>query len=820
MSDSIMSSGWRSRFAGRWQIPLLLASCAAFGWGLYRVRPEPPVVTFAEQLDQVRALQEAGLYLEASQAAEAMLSAPERSAAEQRQLHRLLADVIFESERGASVRTPVNIERLIRHYRLSVESLDRLDAEGHRRLGQAWEWLGRPWEAIRAYRQALARHVPDSVALRRRILELQLVHGAPADEAVAKELDGFLDLVRDDPGAVEHLLWAAQRRLEIFFGADQPDAAEAFLAGLAPSIERAATDRERNQYEFLVAQALFYQGRYEDAERTLRAIRQRMVVRDAVDAGAAWLLGRIYQIQAAPEVALGLFDEVLARHFEGAYVGAARLGRAECLAQLERHAEAVAAYEAAVAMLREVPVTRIFGPELIRASATGWYEAMRQAGRYEPALPYLRVAIGLVAPGDENTEAVYAERLADLLSILGGRDLAAADAASGEEGVDAEARGEALRSRAGKRLLEAGDAYLRLAELRTDQESESADAVWKAADRFDQAGARVRSIEVFEAFIENRPHSARVPAALFRLGQGYQALDQYAEAVRSYQRVLTDFARTPSAVSSFVPLAECFMALGDAHYEDAETTLLSLLEEPPDRPPLLTPAANEFRNGLFKLCDLYLRWRRYEQAIVRLEEAIRRYGEDPRITVMRYHLAEAYRLSAAEIPAKLAEAENLARREPLIAELLDHLDRARELYEGVIAAFGDGAGVGVDSPAGGSELAGWYVKMSHFYRADCVFDAQEFRRDPDGYALAIRLYEEAAWKYRGEPIALSAYVQMIHAYLRMGELERARATLARARWILRGIPADPATWSTVGEPRESWEEYLAWLSDAPMFASP
>ncbi len=118
-----------------------------------------------------------------------------------------------------------------------------------------------------------------------------------------------------------------------------------------------------------------------------------------------------------------------------------------------------------------------------------------------------------------------------------------------------------------------------------------------------------------------------------------------------------------------------------------------------------------------------------------------------------------------------------------------------------------------------SELERTYLKLSHFYRADCVFDQQmtgEGRGAP-GYAEAIRLYDLAASKYRTDPIALSAYAQMIQCYLRMGDPVQARTTLERMRWILRGIPEKPGVWRAPGGDKATWSQYLAWLGNSPTF---
>ena len=46
-----------------------------------------------------------------------------------------------------------------------------------------------------------------------------------------------------------------------------------------------------------------------------------------------------------------------------------------------------------------------------------------------------------------------------------------------------------------------------------------------------------------------------------------------------------------------------------------------------------------------------------------------------------------------------------------------------------------------------------------------------------------------AWRYENEPAAVSATMQVVHCYERLGQREEARAALARLQWLLNKIPA-------------------------------
>lgn len=818
MSDAVApvrQAGMRQRVAGRWQIPLLLGACALFGWALWRLRPAPQEVPFDQRLDLIIALGRSGLYPEVSDEAQRLLSDSECTDAQKRRLHRVLGDLIYDNEIRKLVKDELNAEHVIQHYRESVADASELDAPTLLRIAEAWEWMDRPWEAIRYYEQALDRGAPGAVRVQRRVLELRLALGGMEPDAIAKEVEAFAKQAESSP---EDLMWAVHRRVELFVEQQKLSEAEAFLETYRARVQDTP---QQPRLEYLLAWVLYHEGRHDEAERLLRALRGRLTSRDDVDAASGWLLGRIVQMHGAPEEALSLYDGVLRAHFEGMYVAASRLGRAECLVSLDRHEEALAAYGDAIAMLAKVPPTRLFDQDLVLESARDrWYEMLRENRPYR-ALDYLRVAIRLLPPDDPKAEGLYRERLADLLTSLAERELAAAEHAEPPSAATTQpnttsAPATSLRQAARARLIEAGQTYLRLSRLRIDQEEDSARAVWDAADRFDLAGERERSIEVLKEFVAERPRSARLPSALLRLGQSYQALRRYPEAVEMYQRNISLYPRTPQATQSYVPLAACYMEMGPSYAEHAERTLLSVLVEAPDAEAVITPEAEEFRLALLKIAELYMSEREYEKAIVRLEEAATRYPDDPQITRIRFQLAEACRRSAAQIPQSLNEATNAARRDSLIETYRQRLARARTLYEQVIAAL-------QDVPAERlSTLEAAYLRVSYLYRADCAFDAQAFtdRPSPEGYEEALRLYDAAAWKYNDEPIALAAYVQMIHCYLRMGQAARARTTLERAKWILRGMPDRPDVWPLPGENKETWNEYLTWLGQTPTLAQP
>jgi tetratricopeptide (TPR) repeat protein len=345
-------------------------------------------------------------------------------------------------------------------------------------------------------------------------------------------------------------------------------------------------------------------------------------------------------------------------------------------------------------------------------------------------------------------------------------------------------------------------------------EAVSSTATWQAANALDLAGEHQRRAEVLEGFIRERPGNTRVPEALLRLGQTYQAIDAYDKAIDAYQQNLTDFPRTYWAVQCLVPLAECF--LDTRQMEKAEQTLLRVVDRQPEDPmALIKPEAQEYRDSLFRLGDLYIQSEQYEKAIGRFEEALRRYPEDKRSDRVAFLMADAYRRSAAQIRADLKDPKKVAFKDELKVQHQDRLKRAEELFAQVIERYRNRS---QDSLA---DLDRQYVKLSHFYRADSIYD-RSYLADPSDmqpYVQALQRYDEAAWLYQYDSVAMSAYVQIVNCYLRMGNIHEARKALRRAGWALRNIPDDRFDPALPGGGREYWEKYLSWLEKTPMFVA-
>lgn len=793
------------QLAGRWQIPLLAVATVLLAAGLWRLRPVPQPPTFDDFFARAVALHESSLYPEASAYIEELLAKPDLDDAQRRRLHALMARVIYAHELGNAVHGVVNAQRIIEHCDAALAEGEQDDAPTLLMRARAWEWQQSGGRAVAAYQQAIAAGADQPWRIRKRIIEIQ----RETDQATPEWLVGEFEAFVVGEGVEEELrYWAAEQKVDLLAAEGRHADAEQFLAQHA---ERFKGSTVQGQYDYLQALALFHLQQFDEAERLLRVARDALVPGQPLYAKTGWLLGRIMQAYESPQPAVSFFDDVVSRTTPSPYRTLSILGRAEALAPLERFDESLAAFHEVLRLVSEDPYAGQVDLQVVRQSTTSLYEALRQAGRLPEAMAYLRIAARLAPPGDDRLQAIYTERLAALAEALGQRSLALAEG-RGEGGVPADP--EAVRQEARDHLIEAAEHYLQLAKLTTLDVAASTTAAWKAADAFDLAGERSRRASVLEAFIRERPDHMRVSEAMLRLGLTYQAMGEYAQAIAAYQRNLIEYPRTYWATQSLVPLAECFI---DSREPDkAEQTLLRVVDrQPGDDLALIEPAAPEYRDALFQLGDLYIQSERYEQGIARYEEAIERYPEDRRADRATFMLAEAYRRSAAQIREDLKDPKKLAHKDELKVVHLRRLARAQELYQQVIERY---RGRSEESLA---DLDRLYRKLSHFYRADTIYD-RSYVLDAGDYRPfieALHEYDEAAWLYQSDPIAMSAYVQMINCHLRMGNVYEARKTLQRMSWALRNIPDEQFEQYLPQEGRPFWEEYLSWLGRMPMFSA-
>lgn len=799
MSDSI-GMHLRNRLDGKWQIPTLFVALVLLVGSVFRLKTTREPATFELRLGQLSARVEDGFYTSAIEYGERLTEREDLSAADRGEIHRQLARAHYlraERERrtGAEEAETVRDEYSLAG-RLGVES----DPQDLVRLGNTHTWEGGYGQALSYYQRAVEATSGPALKIRRRIIEMAKYELGYAPAELLPLVDAFIEDAQDD---LPLLGWAATVRVELLASEGRNEEALGFLDELRPLF--ASTNWE-DAHEYLVALALYRIGQYDDAEGRLRALRNRLSAWDKLYARSGWLLGRVVLADGAPQrpsEALSFFRDVINSAPGTVYGPASRIGIAEALAILERFEESLKQYHRALEQLDTFPDTPLFSAEVIRASATVVAENLRREGRIEAPLRYYEVASSLVDERDGELTSEYLQILGDLRSGLAHSLRAQAETLTEEDENTTERRTQLL-DEVRFLFLEAGETFQKLARINTLNESRSAESTWRAADMFDEAGDTRRTIAVLEQFAGERPENELVPRILLRLGQARQALGMYAEAIEAYRTNLARFPRTPDACSGLIPLARCYMALGGEEKNQlAERTLVDhILSDSP----VFRPESPEFRDALFLLGDLYCSEDRFESGIAVLEEALERYPEDRRVLRAKSLLANAYRRSALVLKEDIQNEAKASEWPRMRAEMKLRLGRAAELFAELVRIFEETGEQDLD------ELQALVLKQSRLYQADCLFELVQ-------YDEAVALYETAAFIYRNEPAALSAYVQVVNCRLSLGQQEEAQSALRRAKYLLKIMPDLAFEGDYVGQNREEWEHFFDWLELAKLLGN-
>ncbi|MFQ5501914.1 MAG: tetratricopeptide repeat protein [Phycisphaerae bacterium] len=765
----------RATLAGRWQIPTLIVGLCLFSSGLIRIAAAHETVTFEQHVERVHALQEAGTLTRATAYLLYLLKDQERPASERGELHRLLVGTIHLAESRFQKHKPENRRAIIQNFNMAVRyGAVPLTADWIA-LGAAFQWSDRSQDAIDAYRQALRLNPARADRIHRRLFALQTQPGASLSAAALAELDAILEDAAASPG---NYRWALEKIVERQI--ERGETAEA-KALIEKGRDRLSGTGERPALDYSEALCLEREGRGIEAEAILRSLRDHWGVHDELWGKVGWLLGRLQQQDGRPQAALSFYEEVLDAFQGGDLHAISELGRAECLVMLDRHTRALEVFDRLKRGLLGRTAATALDRDAIRTEMTTIGESRIHAGAGELGVRYLESAMELADPSNLRQRASYVDRIAGALVRI------ARETQTGDDSAESAKKAQALFERA-------AEMYLSLADIEPFDVDASTRALRLASDNFDAAGRIERVIEVLTRFVREYPKHRDRASALLRLGRSMEALGDLPGAIESYESLIQSYPRWREALAAIVPLAGCLLDSGGEQAARGEALLIEIVDDR-GRDPLFTPQAREYREALILLGRYYGRVSEtaapghYEKAITRLEDAIALYPDDPSIPNMRFLLAESYRQSARLIldaPEARGDASTQAEaRRRLSAALLNY----RVVKD--LLARQDATSL--------TELEKSTLRASYLYVGDCLFDLNELPH-------AIEAYREAAWRFENEPAAVSASMQVVHCYQRLGDTEEAAAALARLQWLLKKIPDSAFDTRRGMSPKTYWVE--------------
>jgi tetratricopeptide (TPR) repeat protein len=93
---------------------------------------------------------------------------------QQGRIHLFIAESIDMAQRHRKIAVPANYAHIVEQTRQAVARGMQLDAKAHNRLGEAYEALHKPAEALDNYRRAMNLDTTHALRLQRKVIDLQL----------------------------------------------------------------------------------------------------------------------------------------------------------------------------------------------------------------------------------------------------------------------------------------------------------------------------------------------------------------------------------------------------------------------------------------------------------------------------------------------------------------------------------------------------------------------------------------------------------------------------------------------------------------------
>lgn len=713
--------------------------------------------------------------------------------------YALRADALFLRQKQAGLDVEANHVHVLRNYEQSLRhTSEPLSSVRLARKAETLFALGRYDDAI-----SQARKLPETETGRRHELLKQIVDlgmDASASGAErARALDVLAELRNDPQLTDEDRVWTIVRQSRISLRAGYPEEA---LRRVLPEIQRLQSRLTPEGAELFVVlgEAYLELGHIEEARKHLERASELLPGMTEAAARAQVLLARVDRATEEIESARDRYALVASSFPESGVGTEAWLGMGETEAELGRPEESLEAYARAVDTMSRVR-SELVSVERAASSLAQRHRERYERGDYETSLRYALLVERLYLNGDPPPADVL--RLADTHLQLAEKLLDGA-ARRPDGMLDLSETDPNLLERARRHFADAGSNFARHARLALLGDPEaSADSLWYAADAYDRAGDLEQAADLFAEYVEVRHDDPREVEGRFRLARTFQARGDYATAKQIFEEIITENPTSTEAYRSYVPLAQCAMLNHESpDFQLAEDRLLQVVGGE-----IFEPTAPEFRSGLIELGQMYRRLGRYPEAIQRLEEALDRYPEHAADSSFLFHLADAYRLSAAEIGERLGTAMPESERQELrgIREL--RLGRSLELYERTRQLLEDKDARRL------TDLERIMLRNATFYRGDCAYDLGEHFADfPDiasgHFEEAIRYYDAAAQRYSQDPASLVAMIQIVNCYAALQKWREVRTAHERARARLAELPQE--SWEGAEAPmdRRYWERWL------------
>ncbi len=516
--------------------------------------------------------------------------------------------------------------------------------------------------------------------------------------------------------------------------------------------------------------------KYHAAIKTLRLAQGHDTLSAQASRKAMYLIGVCYQELGDARAALSQFARTRRKYVSTPEATAAGFQIAELARRLGRDREALAAYRQALATIGDVK--QYSNPWLslddLRAGLLEAQQHYRDAEDFETCLELTRLFYPVFS------RARTIELVAETYQLWGRSLLARAD--------DLPLSKAAPLVREGRtRLRRAGRTFGRLAEHRVTT-SHYSDDLWDAAKCYLEGQGYEEAVEGLQKYLKSRPRRGH-PQALVDLGEARLAVGQVEEAIAAFEECIEFHPRDAAGYRARLLASQAYQEMGDIEKARA------LLEENLSGG-FLTPDSREWRDSLFSLGRMLHVTGRHEEAILRLEEAVKRYPDSPQTIEARYLIADSYRrqakLTETKLDEDLIESVRLAFSKQIAECLLAALDQYRQARDALTQR---------EKTAELSRAEKSLLRNCYFSIGNALFD---LGRDDE----AIQAYTLATGRYPNEPETIEAYVQIARAYHRLDKPEQARRTVEQAKVVLDRIGSQAEYERTTIHGADEWLSVL------------
>jgi tetratricopeptide (TPR) repeat protein len=668
-------------------------------------------------------------------------------------------------------------------------------------LGTALHKIGSISEARPRLEEAVVTFEPGRLVAATLLVESYLDTRTPEELAKALELNTAILETPDLDEMKRDRAYLQQAQIYLALGRNS-DAAE--------SIKRVSeTATGDNQTTLFRAQTMMAEGKYSEAMSILEPIKNEIGLEREFPRKAAFLIGVCHEKLDNIDQAISVHSATSATYKESHEGLAASLRLADLLLNQKSDEKALQAYRGALDQVRRPE--DFHNPWLsleefrrvIRAAWNTWAqrhsyrEAIALSNAMTPLLPDVE-AFRLAAIANQRwaehleaelSHAPYSEQKRRKQELLEHWQLSAKD-------------------------------FSKLANsLKTSAEYPG--TLWISALHYRRGHDFENALRQITRFINTQPNKL-LPLAIVRRGEILMDLDRLKgedSPLEHFRRVVDNYRTDPAAFEAQYLIGKCHLERNE--WQEAEASWRQILTSE-----ALTPAANEWRLALFSLgrllyhtaemlhaqsveprtnitpdekaqlvADAFQRW---DEAITRLDEFLKRYPDVNESIEARYLLAKALQKNTELPRRKLEEAETDLSRIELRRQMQELLTLAIAQFEVLQVELNE------------IESRGQLDELGKRMHRDSYFEIAHTHYALDNYSDAITAYSSAANKYPRDPHVLLAYLQMTNCYDRLGQPAEARSMLLQAKVILKDMPDEIWKAQLTNMNAGSWENWIFW----------